>query len=173
MVGWMVKKKRKKKDPNKIKAMHEIKTNQAIIQCRCNGHRGWFPSNYVEVVEDIPEFPRPPDKVLPPNPPVLKSYIDSSRSAHSSNSSEVSRNNANLPDGWTIQMSEDGKAWNYYNEYTGQIETEHPSLYQDNDIITEQPEKTNRRSFHSDQSDGFEYQSEVKTSQEVCLFFFL
>ncbi|GAA5805684.1 hypothetical protein HPULCUR_011207 [Helicostylum pulchrum] len=133
----------------------------------CNGHRGWFPSNYVEVVEDIPEFPRPPDKVLPPNPPVLKSYIDSSRSAHSSNSSEVSRNNANLPDGWTIQMSEDGKAWNYYNEYTGQIETEHPSLYQDNDIITEQPEKTNRRSFHSDQSDGFEYQSEVKTSQEL------
>lgn len=89
--------------------------------------------------------------MLPPNPP--KNYNDS---IHSSNSSEVSRNNANLPDGWIIQMSDDGKTWIYFNEYTGKTLAQHPSMDHDNDIITSQ-----RESFASDQSNEF------KTTKEL------
>lgn len=84
-----------------------------------------------------------PNKTLPQLP-----YDD-----HSSVSSEVSRNNANLPDGWIIQMSEDGKTWNYFNEYTGKTMTQHP----ENDII----DHHHRQSYASDTS------NELKSSKEL------
>ncbi|CEI90096.1 Putative Cell division control protein [Rhizopus microsporus] len=111
----------------------------------CNGERGWFPSNYVELVkEDMGMLSRPPDKGLPPRP------INGNRASSiysSSAGSEVSRNNANLPDGWTIQMTEDGRAWYYYNEHTGKITHQHPLLEQDSETIIE---KKDQRIDHRD-----------------------
>lgn len=44
--------------------------NFPLVTFRCNGLRGWFPSNYVEIIEDEPEMiagdfglPQSPNKV--------------------------------------------------------------------------------------------------------------
>ncbi|KAG1148339.1 hypothetical protein G6F37_004035 [Rhizopus arrhizus] len=106
----------------------------------CNGERGWFPSNYVEIVkEDTSPFSKPPEKGLPPKP--INGNRASSIYSNSTNS-EASRNNANLPDGWTIQMTEDGRSWYYYNEYTGKITHQNPLLSeQDTDNIIDKREQ--------------------------------
>lgn len=88
----------------------------------------------------------------------------------SSNSSEVSRNNPNLPEGWIIQLAEDGKSWNFYNEITGQVETQYPNLSQFADIVADLPLKSNRSSFRSEHSE--DSSSQVKSSQEVRLIHF-
>lgn len=95
---------------------------------RCNGERGWFPSNYVEVVtEDA--YSRPPESALPPKPSDRVSSIYSN-----STSSETSQNNnSNLPDGWTIQMTDDGRQWYYYNEQSGKITYQNPALLDQKD----------------------------------------
>ncbi|KAI7889673.1 ras guanine nucleotide exchange factor domain-containing protein [Mucor mucedo] len=116
----------------------------------CNGSRGWFPSNYVEEFTEHGIAGAAPNKTLP-----LPPYDES---LHSSNSSEVSRNNANLPDGWIIQMSEDGKTWNYFNEYTGKTMTQHP----ENDIIST---SNHRDSYASD--DDPSNNEVLKTGKEL------
>lgn len=136
--------------------------------------------------------------MLPNIPGQLQNYIDSNRSiASGSNSSEVSRNNPNLPDGWTIQMAEDGKTWHYYNEFTGKTTNQYPTsspapsiatasvsamaaisapaFIVDHDIeIIRDQNSINRDSFATDQSNEEEtinnFKSEpapAKTSKEV------
>jgi hypothetical protein len=94
----------------------------------------------VEVVkEDTSPFSKPPEKGLPPKP--INGNRASSIYSNSTNS-EASRNNANLPDGWTIQMTEDGRSWYYYNEYTGKITHQNPLLSeQDTDNIIDKREQ--------------------------------
>jgi hypothetical protein len=116
--------------------------------------------------------------VLPNLPGQLQNYIDSNLSVHSgSASSEVSRNNANLPDGWTIQIADDGKAWQYYNEYTGKSASQYPAspaaiVDHDTEILRDQS-NINRDSFTTDQSNeeeianNLEPEPVVKSSKEV------
>jgi hypothetical protein len=169
-VGGMAGKKKKKTDAL-------ITFIQLILgkMCRSNGRRGWFPSNYVEVLnEEMPPFPRPPDQPLPLNPQQQSYIMDMSRrvsSIHSSSSSEVSRNNANLPDGWTIQMAGDGHSWFYHNEHTGESVTRHPALLStvDAENIIAVDQDTQRDSFQSDQLNVDDYKTAAATSKEVYL----
>ncbi|CAO3653766.1 unnamed protein product [Mucor hiemalis] len=112
----------------------------------CNGQRGWFPSNYVEVImEDMSEFPSPPDKVLPPDPPAPQNYVASIRSGHSSISSDVSRSNGSLAEGWTNQAGGD-----------------------DDIIADHKRDQINRNSFGSDPSNGKDFINRAtNTSEEL------
>ncbi|KAF1807231.1 ras guanine nucleotide exchange factor domain-containing protein [Mucor lusitanicus] len=130
----------------------------------CKGQRGWFPSNYVQVIsEEMTMFPRPPEKSLPPHP-AHHMQQGNRFSMHSSSSSEVSRNNANLPDGWTIKMTEDGRSWLYYNEYTGQSTTQNPHLFNGDDAAID----TSRRSsvYSNDESREFKNLQEPPEESE-------
>ncbi|KAG0943536.1 hypothetical protein G6F57_009515 [Rhizopus arrhizus] len=108
----------------------------------CNGERGWFPSNYVEVISED-TYSRPPESALPPKPLDRVSSIYSN-----STSSETSQsNNSNLPDGWTIQMTDDGRQWYYYNELSGKITYQNPALLDQEDKKDQKITDYNRDSF--------------------------
>jgi len=117
----------------------------------------------VQVIsEEMVMFPRPPEKSLPPHP--ASNMQQGNRfSIHSSNSSEVSRNNANLPDGWTIKMTDDGKSWLYYNEYTGQSTTQNPHLFNFDDAAID----TSRRSSIYSNDELREIQSLQEPPEEI------
>lgn len=122
----------------------------------------------------MPPIPRPPDQPLPLNPLQQNYIMDMSRrvsSIHSSSSSEVSRNNANLPDGWTIQMAGDGHSWFYHNEHTGESVTQHPtqiSTMDSENIIITADQDNHRDSFQSDQLNVDDFKTAATTSKEVC-----
>lgn len=84
-------------------------------------------------------------------------------SIHSSSSSEVSRNNANLPDGWIIKMTDDGKSWLYYNERTGQSTTQNPSLFNFDDTAID----TSRRGSVYSNDEAREFQNVQEPIEEL------
>lgn len=120
-------------------------------------------------------YSRLPDQPLPLNPKQQHYIMDLNRrvsSVYSSSSSEVSRNNTNLPDGWTIQMTDDRNTWFLHNEHTGESVNQQSSLVStadtDKNIII--PERNYRKSsFHSDKVDQVDYKPATVTSKEVCL----
>ncbi|KAI9299347.1 SH3 domain-containing protein, partial [Cunninghamella echinulata] len=64
----------------------------------CNGTRGWFPSNYVEIIDDLDNNSLFDDQI------------------------EQSTTRTSLPTNWTIEKTEDGKSTYYYNQKTGEIQ---------------------------------------------------
>ncbi|KAI8147642.1 SH3 domain-containing protein, partial [Fennellomyces sp. T-0311] len=70
----------------------------------CNGIRGWFPSNYVQTVEDYENEDtntiRGTQDTFPEERP--------------------------LPANWTLQLTEDGSDCYYYNTLTGDMRSTHP-----------------------------------------------
>ncbi|KAI9264221.1 SH3 domain-containing protein [Phascolomyces articulosus] len=73
----------------------------------CNGIRGWFPSNYVETVEDY-------------------EHEDDSTIRDSANSLSKEKQQRSLPPQWTLQLTEDGTDCYYYNTTTGEMRSTHP-----------------------------------------------
>lgn len=111
------------------------------------------------ILEELAMFSRPPEKSLPPHPSNMQHRF----SIHSSNSSEVSRNNANLPDGWVIKMTDDGKSWFYYNERTGQSATQNPSLFNFDDTAID----TSRRGSVYSSDETREFQNVQEPTEEL------
>ncbi|KAI8387507.1 ras guanine nucleotide exchange factor domain-containing protein [Blakeslea trispora] len=131
----------------------------------CNGRRGWFPSNYVEVLSDrgIAHSQEP----IPANDlysPLLQNYLESTQAApftHTLDTSEINRINSTLPKGWILQIAEDGQSWYYYNQNTGEIQMHHPThdlAETDQAVVDDQGIILNQRdSFLSDQSKQQDY----------------
>ncbi|KAI9252153.1 ras guanine nucleotide exchange factor domain-containing protein [Sporodiniella umbellata] len=118
----------------------------------CRGNRGWFPSNYVQISEMSPreEFSNTEedDKTL--------QYLHSIKNKSTSNNdnhrtsllvdpnsrplslalefptatiqSPLTSNNRALPEGWTLQIADDGVTEFYYNQHTGGLRWNHPAL---------------------------------------------
>ncbi|KAG0167338.1 hypothetical protein DFQ28_006290 [Apophysomyces sp. BC1034] len=87
----------------------------------CKNRRGWFPSNYVEIVTVEDQY-HPADE-LRDSPLVGMDTFYSNNT-----STEVSLNNGNLSNGWTIQVADDDSTCYYYNKRTGEIKYAPPIL---------------------------------------------
>ncbi|KAI8349190.1 ras guanine nucleotide exchange factor domain-containing protein [Choanephora cucurbitarum] len=122
---------------------------------RCNGKRGWFPSNYVEVISEKAISPHEHLTAGSLYSPLLHSYLESAQTSPfmaNLDHSETNKINNNLPEGWILQMGEDGQSWYYYNENTGEIQSHHP-VDPDRIFIEDHDANPNKRdSFLSDKS---------------------
>lgn len=121
----------------------------------CNGKRGWFPSNYVQLIdinpaqdtmnlsenkynqvnydsvnntETINNRDHRNDNVAPPRPARRVATVNKQ---HYHND-ETPAEDVVLPDGWTQQLAEDGITKFYYNQQTGGLRLNHPD-YSDSD----------------------------------------
>ncbi|KAI8078401.1 ras guanine nucleotide exchange factor domain-containing protein [Thamnidium elegans] len=78
----------------------------------CNDTRGWFPSNYVKLIEDIQ--PESDDEVTPP-PPKNEYRLSLAYGNNASSPQDEQKNN------WIVQRTEDGTGFYYYNPITGEM----------------------------------------------------
>lgn len=81
----------------------------------CNDTRGWFPSNYVRVIEEHPEFEHNDDTIEVT--PAIKSEYRLSL-AYTNN---VSTSDSNDKNHWIVERTEDGTGYYYYNPITGEM----------------------------------------------------
>lgn len=128
----------------------------------CKGNRGWFPSNYVQIVEMSPkqedtksdgeeiretQYSRDTKNksssnssnsrislIINPNPRPLSLALElpPTNVIHSPPASKHS-NNKELPDGWTLQIADDGVTEFYYNQHTGGLRWNHPAMLDSDD----------------------------------------
>ncbi|KAL7321682.1 hypothetical protein PS15m_001427 [Mucor circinelloides] len=93
----------------------------------CNGNRGWFPSNYVRIIEDYgstglvsPTSMRPKSTSRR-----ISSQTDLFDDRVGSSGNEASKR-ISLPPNWSIQNREDGSASYYFNTLTGEMRSTYP-----------------------------------------------
>ncbi|KAI8089435.1 ras guanine nucleotide exchange factor domain-containing protein [Halteromyces radiatus] len=122
----------------------------------CNGMRGWFPCNYVQIIQEstMDQFN---DIALSPDEDIDHSFqrqqelqrptrqrqqysISSSNSSSTNNSSRQTPPppqqqpksdtslDSHLPEGWNLLVADDGKTSYYYNHLTGGMRFKHPGL---------------------------------------------
>ncbi|GAB5585161.1 hypothetical protein Unana1_00061 [Umbelopsis nana] len=80
----------------------------------CDGQRGWFPSNYVEVIQEDDRL-----STSPVNTPNARLSLDLSATIDVSFGQE-------LPPEWEMEAEEGGKGYYYYNKVTGEMRQSHP-----------------------------------------------
>ncbi|KAI8369613.1 uncharacterized protein BYT42DRAFT_475672, partial [Radiomyces spectabilis] len=80
-------------------------------QGSCNGTAGWFPRNYVAVVDraSTPEYEQTKD---------LTDLIEDQLFGECLTSAQPT---SPLPKHWTLQTTKDGKRHYYYNRFTGEM----------------------------------------------------
>lgn len=123
----------------------------------CKGSRGWFPSNFVKIVD--PEEGQEEEQIQPRQQEsdgeeeraieILQNmnkqnnrislFVTSNTRPHSLALEQPPVNivqptntnkalNKELPEGWTLQIADDGVTEFYYNQHTGGLRWNHPSL---------------------------------------------
>lgn len=126
----------------------------------CNGKRGWFPSNYVQLIDFNPaqhtmdlsdnkyhhqeiydsvnnttetinnNREHRNEGIAPPPRPVRRAAAPFIKQQY--NNEETQAEEVVLPEGWTLQIAEDGITKFYYNQQTGGLRLNHPD-YSDSD----------------------------------------
>ncbi|KAI8371104.1 ras guanine nucleotide exchange factor domain-containing protein [Blakeslea trispora] len=85
----------------------------------CNGIRGWFPSNYVKIIE---EEPRDEDEMFSPNQEINKHDNDSRFSLAYNNTTQTLESPVQ-DSPWVMERTEDGSGIYYYNTVTGEMKS--------------------------------------------------
>ncbi|OBZ84749.1 Cell division control protein 25, partial [Choanephora cucurbitarum] len=83
----------------------------------CNGIRGWFPSNYVKIIEDEP---RDEDEIFSPNQEIDRHDEDPHFSLAYNTTAQALESPVQDPH-WVMQRTEDGSGVYYYNTITGEM----------------------------------------------------
>ncbi|KAI8645286.1 ras guanine nucleotide exchange factor domain-containing protein [Parasitella parasitica] len=132
----------------------------------CNGSRGWFPSNYVTIIDEYggtgpvsPTTTPPITATATPLPPIgpknatrrISSQTELFDDRVGSSGNEGSKRTS-LPPNWSIQNREDGSASYYFNTITGEMRSTYPyddsgSFYEgesDEDSATSSIDSTSR-----------------------------
>ncbi|KAK4511254.1 uncharacterized protein ATC70_012469 [Mucor velutinosus] len=93
----------------------------------CNGNRGWFPSNYVRIIEDYGSTGLVSPTSMKPKGTSrrISAQTDLFDDRVGSNGNESSRRTS-LPPNWSIQNREDGSASYYFNTLTGEMRSTYP-----------------------------------------------
>ncbi|KAI8373371.1 ras guanine nucleotide exchange factor domain-containing protein [Choanephora cucurbitarum] len=168
----------------------------------CKGNRGWFPSNYVQIVEVNPEFAGNKNqanqllnsnrKSIPrhrthesdeseedsrafnmmkskrisrtsrPNSLILSHsskpkqnrypvYTNPLSSAYHEEDSQQ-KDSENLPEGWTLQIADDGFTKFYFNQQTGGLRWNHPGILDSDDENYTSAEEYDTSSRYSDRT---------------------
>lgn len=87
----------------------------------CNGIRGWFPSNFVKVIEDYGSTVSSPTSQGHKRMSGMTDLFDDRVGGHSTHDRRTS-----LPPNWSIQDKEDGTASYYFNTLTGEMRSTYP-----------------------------------------------
>lgn len=119
----------------------------------CNGKRGWFPSNYVQLVDSISNslntrpLPQPPQQRQPQH--YGANSMKNMNIDHDNTNKQIiyQDEEENLPEGWKLQIAEDGHTKFYFNQHTGGLRWNHPGISDSDeereDSITEEEEHEN------------------------------
>lgn len=154
----------------------------------CKGNRGWFPSNYVQIIDVNPSatkeinfnknsgrtsptsptpyppnqhdddseeeartinlirsmnngmsssVPRPHSFTLPiakqPTTPIRRQQQQPVQQYHHHDDDDEEDNDSNLPEGWTLQVADDGLTKFYFNQQTGGLRWNHPGISDSDD----------------------------------------
>ncbi|CAO3668057.1 unnamed protein product [Rhizopus stolonifer] len=118
----------------------------------CKGNRGWFPSNYVQISEMNPKEDYKSDDEEDRTLQYLRNMKNKNNSNNNNhrisliinpNSRPLSlalelptttiqsppiNKNKTLPEGWTLQIADDGVTEFYYNQHTGGLRWNHPAM---------------------------------------------
>ncbi|KAL0091414.1 SH3 domain-containing protein, partial [Phycomyces blakesleeanus] len=81
----------------------------------CSGRRGWFPSNYVQVIE---EYDDENTNTIQGDEPISRRNNEYRLSLASQGPSTNTS--------WTLQQTEDGSDCYFYNHVTGEMRSSHP-----------------------------------------------
>ncbi|CAO3699808.1 unnamed protein product [Rhizopus stolonifer] len=95
----------------------------------CNGMRGWFPSNYVKIIQE--------------DEPILEPEVRTRNAEY-----RLSLLSNHTPN-WTIQRTEDGIDTYYYNTVTGEMRIDPPNEESPDEIVYAQENNENRWSDQS------------------------
>lgn len=95
----------------------------------CNGMRGWFPSNYVKIIQE--------------DEPILEPEVRTRNAEY-----RLSLLSNHTPN-WTIQRTEDGIDTYYYNTVTGEMRIDPPNEESPEEIVYAQENNENRWSDQS------------------------
>ncbi|KAL9553698.1 hypothetical protein MBANPS3_003175 [Mucor bainieri] len=101
----------------------------------CNGNRGWFPSNYVRIIEDYgstglvsPTSMTPKSagsRRISAQTDLFDDKVGSSGN-NNNNNDDTSNKRTSLPPNWSIQDRDDGSSSYYYNTLTGEMRSTYP-----------------------------------------------
>ncbi|KAI9006686.1 SH3 domain-containing protein [Phycomyces nitens] len=92
----------------------------------CSGRRGWFPSNYVQVIEEYDD-----DNTNSIQGDVLEEVIREEPILRRNNEYRLSLASQGPSSGWTLQQTEDGSDCYFYNQATGEMRSSHPGTTED------------------------------------------
>ncbi|KAG1474165.1 hypothetical protein G6F56_000513 [Rhizopus delemar] len=154
----------------------------------CKGNRGWFPSNYVQISEMNPKEDYKSDDEEDRTLQYLRNMKNKNNSNNNNhrisliinpNSRPLSlalelptttihsppiNKNKTLPEGWTLQIADDGVTEFYYNQHTGGLRWNHPAML---DSDEEEEEEVSSMSEEQHSHETFdEYQDFGRKEQE-------
>ncbi|ORZ00224.1 ras guanine nucleotide exchange factor domain-containing protein [Syncephalastrum racemosum] len=153
----------------------------------CNGTRGWFPSNYVQVFEEYEheDSAEESEENIKEPTPLWRQSDESGIEAipRTRNGVPLHRNNEHrlslpyndttgfdhtetpecpsttsaLPQGWSVQMTEDGSGTYFYNHETGEMRSSHPDDISESEY--EENASIGSLNDSSEDEDSFEFKS--------------
>ncbi|KAI8391127.1 SH3 domain-containing protein, partial [Radiomyces spectabilis] len=82
----------------------------------CKGARGWFPSNYVEIIEEYKD-----ESCF-----IADHAVPLRRNNEYRLSLPMTNIGTTLPPNWSLQMTEDKSGCYFYNHATGEMRSTHP-----------------------------------------------